>query len=88
VLGSPSQDQDAGLERLRDLEEKLARAPAGRPRRLKLIDAIRVEADVYWKSLDAEQADPAHGAKPGPPSVPRPARGRAVPLRGRSAPPR
>jgi hypothetical protein len=88
VVGSPSQDQDAGLERLKDLEEKLARAPAGRPQRLKLIDAIRIEAEAYRKSLNAEQAKAAHGAKPGPPSVPHPARDRAVPLRGRSALPR
>jgi hypothetical protein len=85
VLGSPSQDQAAGLERLKELEEKLARARAG-SRRLKLIDAIRIEADAYRKSLDAEQAKASQSAKPGPPFVLRLGRGRASALRRRSAP--
>jgi hypothetical protein len=86
VVGSLSRDQDAGLERLKFLEEKLARAPARSLQRLKLIDAIRFEADTYRKSLDAEQAEAIHGAEPGPAAGPRAARRRAMPLRGRSAP--
>ena len=86
MAGSPSRDQAAGLERLKHLEEKLALAPAGSHQRLELIDAIRIEADAYRKSLDAEQATAVHDAKPGPAAAPRPARRRAIPLRGRSAP--
>ena len=86
VVGSPSQDQDAGLERLKDLEEKLARTPASSHQRIKLIGAIRTEASAYRKSLDAEQAKAAHGAEPGPAAAPRQGRRRAIPLRARSAP--
>jgi hypothetical protein len=86
VVDSPLQGQDAGLERLKHLEEKLVRASAGSQQRLTLIDAIRIEADAYRKSLDAEQATAVHDAKPGPAAVPRPARRRSTILRGRSAP--
>ena len=86
VMGSPSQDQDAGLERLKLLEEKLACAPARSLQWLELIDAIRIEAVAYRKSLDAEQAEAVHGAEPGPAAGPRAVRRRAIPLRGRTAP--
>ena len=85
-MGSPSQDQDAGLERLKLLEEKLACAPARSLQSLELIDAIRIEAVAYRKSLDAEQAEAVHGAEPGPAAGPRAVRRRAIPLRGRTAP--
>jgi hypothetical protein len=84
-VGSPSRDQDVGLERLKFLEGKLACAPARSVQRLTLIDAIRIEADAYRKSLDAEQAEAVHGAEPGPAAGHRAARRRAIPLRGRTA---
>jgi len=49
-------DGDAGLERIKKLEELLAGSPANSPQRRRLADVIRVEAAVYRKSLDAEQA--------------------------------
>jgi hypothetical protein len=85
-VSSPAQKQAAGLERLKHLEEKLTLAPASSYQRLKLIEAVRIEANSFRKSLDAEQAKAAYGTKPGPPSVHRQASGRAIPLRGRSAP--
>jgi hypothetical protein len=53
-------DTDAGLERIKDLEIKLALAPANSHERRTLRAAIRVEADAYRKSLDVEQASAAH----------------------------
>jgi hypothetical protein len=86
MVSSPAQNQAAGLERLKHLEEKLALAPASSHQRLELVEAVRIEAKAFRKSLDAEQARAAHGAKPEPPSVSRQARGRSIPLRGQSAP--
>jgi hypothetical protein len=53
-------DSDAGLERIKDLEIKLALAPVNSLQRRTLRAAIRVEAGAYRKSLDAEQAGAAH----------------------------
>jgi hypothetical protein len=86
VMSSAAQKQAAGLERLKHLEEKLALAPASSHQRLTLVEAVRIEANSFRKSLDTEQATAAYGAKPGPPSVHRQASGRAIALRGRSAP--
>ena len=58
---------DAGLERLKHLEEQLAPAPVNSPEHRRLSAAIRIEADAYRKSLDTEQATAKHDAHPQPP---------------------
>ena len=45
-----------GLERIGRLEEELLGASAHSPRHRLLARAIRIEADLYRKTLDAEQA--------------------------------
>lgn len=54
---------DAGLERIKRLEEQLARAPVNSGRRRQFARAIRIEADLYRKSLDAEQANEIHESR-------------------------
>jgi hypothetical protein len=49
-------DADAGLERIKKLEALLAASPANSLQRRKLADVIRIEAAIYRKSLDADQA--------------------------------
>ena len=49
-------DSENAVERIRQLEETLARTPARSGMRRNLARAIRVEADVYRKALDVEQA--------------------------------
>jgi hypothetical protein len=46
---------DAGLERIRRLEVQLSRAPVHSDRHRLLTETIRIEADLYRKSLDAAQ---------------------------------
>jgi hypothetical protein len=46
---------DAGLERIKSLEEQLAKAPANSARHRQLARAIRTEAALYRKSLDTAQ---------------------------------
>jgi hypothetical protein len=64
---------EAGLERIKHLEEQLAPAPANSRERRKIRAAIRIEADAYRKSLDVEQSMATHDAKPqsavAPPSL-------------------
>ena len=55
---------DAGLARIRHLEEQLARAPVNSGRRRQFARAIRIEAGLYRKSLDAAQASKQFDAKP------------------------
>jgi BMFP domain-containing protein YqiC len=50
-----SNSEDA-VERIRQLEETLARTPAGSGMRRDLAKAIRIQADAYRKALDVEQA--------------------------------
>ena len=50
----------AGLERIRHLEEQLARAPVDSREHRTLTAAIAIEAGAYRKSLDAEQAARPH----------------------------
>jgi len=57
-------EPDAGLERIKDLEEQLARARVNSGRHRQLAKAIRIEADAYRKSLDTEQATAKHDSKP------------------------
>ena len=49
-------DADAGLERIKTLERRLAKSPANSRLRRELTQAIHIEATVYRKSLDADQA--------------------------------
>lgn len=49
-------DSEDAVERIRLLEETLARAPAHSGMRRDLARAIRVQADAYRKALDVEQA--------------------------------
>ena len=49
-------DADAGLERIKKLEALLAASPANSLQHRKLADVIRIEAAIYRKSLDADQA--------------------------------
>jgi hypothetical protein len=49
-------DSDGGLERIRRLEEQLARQPARSSGRRELTEAVHIEADLYRKSLDEKQA--------------------------------
>lgn len=53
-------EQDAGLERLKQLEVELVPAPANSRKRRALTAAIRLEATAYRKSLDADQAAATH----------------------------
>jgi hypothetical protein len=56
-------DSDSGLERIRRLEEQLARTPLNSRQHRTLRAAIRVEARTYRKSLDLEQANALHDPK-------------------------
>jgi hypothetical protein len=49
-------DTDAALERIKKLEELLAASPANSLQHRQLADRIRIEATLYRKSLDVQQA--------------------------------
>jgi hypothetical protein len=49
-------DSEDAVERIRLLEETLARTPVGSGMRRSLAKAIRMQADAYRKALDVEQA--------------------------------
>ena len=55
---------DASLERIKKLERLLAESPANSLKHRELADAIRIEAAVYRKSLDADQAARTLDPKP------------------------
>jgi hypothetical protein len=55
---------DAGLERIRHLEEQCSRAPINSGRHRLLARAIRIEAELYRKSLDTAQSSEQFDAKP------------------------
>jgi hypothetical protein len=57
---------EAGAERIRNLEEELARAPVSSRERRMLTTAIRNEAEAYRKALDTEQATATHDARTQP----------------------
>ena len=86
AVRSPVQSEDSGLERLKNLEVRLALARAGSDERLGLTGAIRFEADAYRKSLDDEQAKAAQGRLPEPATVARASRRRANGVPRRPAP--
>ena len=53
--------RDGGIERIKQLvEEQLARTAVNSRQHRALSAAIRIETDVYRKSLDAEQARATH----------------------------
>ena len=56
--------KDAGLERIRHLEEQLSRAPIHSGRHRRLAAAIRIEAELYRKSLDTAQASKQFDTEP------------------------
>jgi len=56
-------EADAGLERIKHLEERLAPVPVNSRQHRTLVAAIRIEADAYRKSLDSEQATATHDWK-------------------------
>jgi len=49
-------DADAGLERIKKLERLLAGSPVNSLQHQRLAAAIRLEATIYRKSLDTDQA--------------------------------
>ena len=53
---------EAGAERMRNLETKIALVPVNSPRHQALRTAIRIEANKYRKALDTEQATATHDA--------------------------
>jgi hypothetical protein len=53
---------DAGLERIKHLEEQLAPTTVNSRQHHRLRAAIRIETDAYRKSLDTEQAAATHDA--------------------------
>jgi hypothetical protein len=57
-------DADAGLERIKLLEEQLAPTSLGSRQRKTLKAALRIEVDAYRKTLDAAQAAAMHDARP------------------------
>jgi len=57
-------NSDAGLERIRHLEEQLSRAPINSGRHGLSAKAIRIEAALFWKSLDSAQASEQFDPKP------------------------
>jgi hypothetical protein len=63
LIAAP-RDAYAGLERIKHLEEQLARASVDSGDRRRLAAAIRIEAVAYRKSLDTDQAAAMHGRQP------------------------
>ena len=64
ALVAASPDAYAGLERIKHLEEQLARASVDSAERRMLAAAIRIEAVTYRKSLDTDQAAAMRGREP------------------------
>jgi len=87
VAASP--DAYAGLERIKHLEHQYARARVDSREHRQLAAAIRLEAIVYRKSLDTDQAAAMLGREPrlaagsGSPT-PKSAPGQAAPARHRT----
>jgi hypothetical protein len=63
ATGAVVPDADAGLERIKRLEEQLARKPGRSTEHRGLAEAVRIEADLYRKSLDARQAAASRSKK-------------------------
>ena len=60
---SQALDADAGLERIRRLEERLALEPGDSTARREIARAVRIEAGLYRRSLDARLAAATHSKK-------------------------
>ena len=73
---------DAGLARIRHLEERLARTSVNSGRYREFAKAIRIEADLYRKSLDTAQAARRFAVKPALPVSGRASR-LGVPMKSR-----
>jgi hypothetical protein len=57
-------EADEGLERIKHLEQQLTPVPLNSDERRRLRAAIRIEAEVYRRSLDTEQAAATHDPRP------------------------
>jgi hypothetical protein len=64
AAAAPSHDGDARLERIKRLEEALARARGKNRWQPELTRAIRIEANAYRKTLDREQAAATRDSRP------------------------
>lgn len=73
---------DAGLARIRHLEEQLARTRVRSGRHREFAKAIRIEAGLYRKSLDNAQAARRFAARPALPVTGRASR-LGVPMKSR-----
>jgi len=62
--GPPVPDADDGLERIKRLEEQLARAGGEIRRQPELTRALHIEANEYRKGLDREQAAATRDSRP------------------------
>jgi hypothetical protein len=60
---SPAPDADAGLERIKRLEQRLALESDDSTARRELAEAVRIEAGLYRRSLDTQQAAATHSKK-------------------------
>ena len=63
VRPSPSADVDAGLERIKRLEQRLAREPGDTSAHREMAEVVRIEAGLYCRTLDARQAVATHSMK-------------------------
>jgi hypothetical protein len=61
--GSSTPDADAGLERIKRLEKRLALEPGDSTARREIAEAVRIEAGLYRKSLDERQAAATYSKK-------------------------
>ena len=59
----PAPDSDAGLERIKRLEERLALEPGDSTARREIVKVVRIEAGLYRRSLDVRQAAATHSKK-------------------------
>jgi hypothetical protein len=75
-------NSDAGLTRIRHLEEQLAHTRVNSGRHREFAKAIRIEADLYRRSLDTAQTARQFDARPALPVTGRPSRS-GVPMRSR-----
>jgi hypothetical protein len=63
VTPSPPPDADAGLERIKRLEKRLALEPGDTTAHREIADAVHIEAGLYCRALDTRQAAATHSMK-------------------------
>jgi hypothetical protein len=63
VTPSPLPNTDAGLERIKRLEMRLALEPVDTTAHRAIAAAVRIEAGLYRRSLDARSAAATHTKK-------------------------